>query len=81
MTHKLLIDTAPGVDDAIALLLALGSKDVQVVGITTIFGNADTETATRNARYLLGLGQRRGIPVARGSDGPLGGGEPTAHVR
>jgi purine nucleosidase len=73
MTRKLLIDTDPGVDDALALLLALRSPEVEVVGVTTTYGNADVKTATRNALYLLEFAGRPGIPVAKGAESPLRG--------
>lgn len=66
MVRKIIFDTDPGVDDATALLFAHRHPDVEIVGITTIFGNADIETVTRNARYLTRL---YGIdaPLARGA--------------
>lgn len=72
---KIIFDTDPGVDDAMALLFALGSPEVEVIGITTVFGNGTIEATTRNALYLKG---RFGIaaPVARGAGRPLGGGDP-----
>jgi purine nucleosidase len=73
MTRKLLIDTDPGVDDALALLLALCSRDVEVIGVTTTYGNTDVKSATRNALYLLELTGRSEIPVASGAEVPLNG--------
>ncbi len=81
MPRKLLIDTDPGVDDVLALLLALGAPEAEVVGVTTTFGNIDTKTATRNALYLLEFCGHSGIPVAQGASGPLCGVARTApHV-
>lgn len=67
---KVIYDTDPGVDDAMALLLLARHKDVDLIGITTCFGNATIETTTRNALYLK---QLFGIaaPVSRGAPGPL----------
>lgn len=66
MPIKLIFDTDPGVDDAAALLFLNACKNVDLAGITTVFGNADIDTVTRNARYL----KRRfdiGAPIARGA--------------
>jgi len=69
--RKIIIDTDPGVDDAMAIFYALSSPELDVVGLTTIFGNATTETTTYNALALLELAGRSDIPVARGADTPL----------
>ncbi len=71
MTKPILFDTDPGVDDAMALLFALASPEIDVVGLTTIFGNVHTATATRNALRLLDFAGRADIPVAPGADRPL----------
>jgi uridine nucleosidase len=71
--RRIIIDTDPGVDDAMAIFYALDSPEVEVVGLTTVFGNAHTETTTYNALALLELAGRSDIPVARGADGPLAG--------
>jgi len=69
--RKIIIDTDPGVDDAMAIFYALSSPELDVVGLTTIFGNATTVTATYNALALLELAGRPDVPVARGADTPL----------
>lgn len=66
---SLLIDTDPGCDDALALLLALES-DLDVVGLTTVAGNTSVENTTRNALSILDF-LDRDLPVARGADRPL----------
>lgn len=69
---KLVIDTDPGVDDAMAIFYAALVPELELVGLTTIFGNVTTAKATRNALRLIeyaGLD----IPVAQGADGPLSG--------
>lgn len=71
MSRKLIIDTDPGVDDAMAIFMALASPELDVVGLTTIFGNAATVDTTRNARLLLDAAGRGEIPVAAGADAPL----------
>ncbi|KAF3775237.1 putative uridine nucleosidase 2 [Nymphaea thermarum] len=53
--------------DAMAIFLALQSPELQVIGLTTIFGNVYTTLATRNALHLLEVAQRQDIPVAEGS--------------
>lgn len=64
---KIIIDTDPGIDDAMAIFLALQSPEVQVIGLTTIYGNVYTTLATRNALHLLEVAGRTDIPVAEGS--------------
>lgn len=67
---KVVFDTDPGVDDALALAFLHGHPSLELLAVTTVFGNADIETTTRNARYLC---QRFGIsaPIAKGAPGPL----------
>lgn len=69
----ILVDCDPGQDDAIALLLALASPEVDVVGVTTVAGNQTLEKTTANALRVLELAGRTDIPVAAGADGPLVG--------
>ncbi|KAJ0749145.1 putative inosine/uridine-preferring nucleoside hydrolase domain, ribonucleoside hydrolase [Helianthus annuus] len=64
---KIIIDTDPGIDDAMAIFLALRSPEVNVIGLTTIYGNVYTTLATRNALHLLEVAGRTYIPVAEGS--------------
>jgi len=71
MTTPLLLDCDPGHDDAIAILLALASPEVDVHGITTVAGNQTIDKTTRNARVVLALAGREDIPVARGAEKPL----------
>jgi len=68
-----LLDCDPGHDDAVAILLALGSPGVRLLGITTCFGNCAVEDATRNAQRVLALVGREDIPVAVGASGPMRG--------
>jgi pyrimidine-specific ribonucleoside hydrolase len=67
----ILLDCDPGHDDAIAILLALASPEVELLGITTVHGNQTLEKTTRNALRVLELAGRTDVPVARGADGPL----------
>lgn len=68
---RIIIDTDPGVDDALAFLLALASPEIQLEALTTTQGNVTLEKATRNALSVLELGHASHIPVARGSMFPL----------
>jgi uridine nucleosidase len=71
MTRKILIDTDPGIDDTMAILFALRSKELAVVGLTTVFGNTDVEFTSQNALRLVELEGHHHIPVAQGSGRPL----------
>lgn len=66
-----LIDTDPGLDDALALLLAWGSPELRLAGITTVAGNVPVDVATENLFRLMALRGIDGIPVARGAAAPL----------
>jgi len=68
---RIIIDTDPGVDDALAFLLALASPGIQLEALTTTQGNVTLETATRNALSILELANASHIPVAAGSMLPL----------
>ena len=71
MTVPLVIDCDPGIDDAVALLLACASPEVRLLGVTTVAGNVGLEHTTRNARRLLTLAGRPDVPVAAGAPRPL----------
>src|SRR5262245_66382929 len=72
MPYRVIIDTDPGVDDALALILALQSPELCVDAITTVSGNVDVDLATQNALRVLGLfPPERRPPVAQGADRPL----------
>ena len=68
-----LIDCDPGSDDALAILAALNSPDLDVVGLTTVGGNANIDDTTRNALAVLEIAGRSDIPVWRGAGRPLVG--------
>ncbi len=70
-TQPIILDTDPGVDDALAIMLALGSPELDVIGICTVSGNVPLETGTRNTQGLLQLLDRTDIPVFAGADQPL----------
>ena len=71
MSKHIIIDTDPGIDDALAILLALASPEITLDGITTIHGNASTEQTTRNALAVLELAKANHVPVFQGCDVPL----------
>ncbi|MEW6084425.1 MAG: nucleoside hydrolase [Chloroflexota bacterium] len=68
---RIIIDTDPGVDDALAFLLALASPEIKLEALTTTQGNVTLETATRNALAVLELTNAAHIPVVAGSVLPL----------
>ena len=68
---RILIDTDPGVDDSMAILLAFASPEVDIVGLTTVFGNVGVDQTTLNALRLVELAGRPDVPVAMGADKPL----------
>ncbi|WP_106613671.1 nucleoside hydrolase [Saccharothrix carnea] len=71
MRTPLIIDTDPGVDDAFALAVAAASPEVELIGVTTVFGNVSLENTTRNALRLLALLGRDDVPVGVGASRPL----------
>ncbi|KAE8717047.1 putative uridine nucleosidase 2 [Hibiscus syriacus] len=75
--NKLIIDTDPGIDDSIAILMAFQNPEYEILGLTTVFGNLHTKDATRNALLLCEIAGNPGVPVAEGSPEPLKGGRPS----
>ena len=71
MSTPIVIDCDPGHDDAIAILLALSSPEVELRGITTVAGNQTLDKTTRNALKVLELAGRTDVRVAAGADAPL----------
>jgi len=73
MGRPIIIDTDPGIDDAIALFLALRSPELQIEGVTTVAGNLNIDRVTRNAARVLALGGVRpgSLPLHRGMRAPL----------
>ena len=71
MAQKIIIDTDPGQDDAVAILLALASPELEVLGITTVAGNVPLDLTQLNARKIIELAGRPEIPVFAGCDRPL----------
>ena len=67
----IILDCDPGHDDAIALLLALASPELELLGVTTTYGNQTLEKTTANALRVLELVERTDVPVAAGAERPL----------
>lgn len=70
-SRKFIFDTDPGVDDSMAFFLAMASPELDLIGMTTVFGNGGTGTTTRNALRLVEYMERSDIPVVRGAEAPL----------
>ncbi|MBB1490840.1 MULTISPECIES: nucleoside hydrolase [unclassified Paracoccus (in: a-proteobacteria)] len=73
MTQKIIIDTDPGQDDAVAILLALGAPELEVLGLTVVAGNVPLSLTLRNALQICELAGRRDLPVHAGCEAPLEG--------
>jgi inosine-uridine nucleoside N-ribohydrolase len=71
MTTPIILDCDPGHDDAVAILLAIASPEIELVGITTVSGNQTVDKTTANALKVLELAGRTDIPVHRGADRPF----------
>jgi inosine-uridine nucleoside N-ribohydrolase len=71
LPERILIDCDPGHDDAIALLLALASPELELLGVTTVAGNQTLEKTTANAIRVLDFVGRDDVTVAAGADRPL----------
>ena len=71
MPKHIILDTDPGIDDSLAILLALASPEIVLDGISTIHGNASTAQVTRNALAILELAKAGNIPVYAGCELPL----------
>lgn len=69
--HKVIIDADPGVDDAAAILMALASPEIEVLGLSIVAGNVSLEHTVTNACKLIGVSGRRDVPVFAGASGPL----------
>ncbi|MCP4416707.1 MAG: nucleoside hydrolase, partial [Chloroflexi bacterium] len=71
MAQKIIIDTDPGIDDAMAIFFALQSPELEVLGVTAVFGNGDVTNTASNAVRILETAGRGDIPVAAGANTPL----------
>jgi len=73
MTRKIIIDTDPGQDDAVAILLALASpEEIEVLGITAVAGNVPLALTAKNARIVCELAGKPEVKVFAGCEGPIG---------
>ena len=71
MPTKIILDCDPGHDDAIAMLLAWGNPEIELVGVTTVMGNQTIEKVTHNALSVARVAGITGVPFARGAHRPL----------
>lgn len=71
MPNHIILDSDPGIDDSLAILLALASPEIVLDGISTIHGNASTKQVTKNALSILELAKASHVPVFKGCDVPL----------
>ena len=71
MAQKIIIDTDPGIDDAMAIFFALQSPELEVLGLTAVFGNGGVTNTASNAVRILETAGREDIPVASGANTPL----------
>ncbi len=71
MAKKIILDCDPGHDDAIALILAHGSPEIELVAVTTVHGNQTIDKVTRNALAIARIAGITGIPFAAGAHRPL----------
>lgn len=65
--HKIILDTDPGVDDAMAIAYALAHPQIELLGLTTVFGNTNVDFTTRNAQYILETFGATSVAVAKGA--------------
>ena len=71
MARKIIIDTDPGIDDTMAILFALRSPELEVIGLTAVFGNTCVEDTAQNALRLVELEGHDSIPVTQGAGRPM----------
>ncbi|MFT3995636.1 MAG: nucleoside hydrolase [Dysgonomonas sp.] len=69
---KMILDLDTGVDDAMALAYAIGSPNIELIGVTTVYGNVSRDTSIKNTLALLDLLGKKDIPVYAGNDRPTG---------
>lgn len=69
--QKIILDTDPGVDDAMAIAYAMLHSDIDLLALTTVFGNVRNELSTRNAQFILDTIGATDVAVARGASVPL----------
>src|SRR3954447_3031233 len=70
---KMLLDCDTGVDDTLAILYAALHPDIDLLGVGSVWGNVDVDTATRNSLHTVAMAGQPEVPVARGASGPITG--------
>jgi len=75
--HKIILDTDPGIDDAMAVFFAFQSPDIDVLGLTTVYGNVPVSMSAQNALRLCDIAQQHDVPVTQGVGMPWVGPEST----
>lgn len=80
LQHAVILDCDPGIDDALALMLAAGSPELRLVGITTVAGNRPVEVTSLNARRIMDLAGRQQVPVHAGAACPFGHAQPRCNL-
>lgn len=80
MSQSIILDCDPGIDDALALILALASPELDVKAVTAVSGNRPVDQTVENARRLVALAGRADIPVFRGAHSPLDRTEPRCNL-
>lgn len=71
MSRKIILDCDPGHDDAIAMLLAHASPEIELLAVTTVGGNQTLAKVTNNAQRIATVYGMQGVPIASGCDRPL----------
>lgn len=71
MTTKIILDCDPGHDDAVAILLAAGNPNIELLGVTTVGGNHTLEKVTRNAAQVLTVAKLTDVPLYAGATRPI----------
>ena len=68
---RVIIDTDPGIDDALAILLLAATPEISIEAITVTHGNTNVDKCARNARQIAELAGLMDIPIAKGANAPL----------
>lgn len=71
MSYRVILDTDPGVDDAMAIALCIAHPDIDLLALTTVFGNVSVDQSTQNAQFLLDVFGATDIAVAKGLEKPI----------
>ena len=69
--HKVILDLDPGIDDSLALILAVMATPIEILGVSIVSGNVDCDQGARNATYVLDFLNQHQIPIIKGADRPL----------